>query len=710
LINFNGDMGEIPDSPRAIKDRKYRRTHPSAKGGKKRRGQSHHGRNGNLRLRFENGELNDFTAWDGEGYTDNSGVHHYMLFGSSNSTPIVSPSLSTLECLQHIEAVCKAHPKNINVAFAFEYDVNMILRDLSILHLRILNKYGTCHYRGYTIEHIPHKMFTVWPGGLKKSQRYVIFDMFEFFKTSFIQALKDWRLGDSAEMGRIVEGKGQRGQFTYEEIDYVKAYWTDEIKLLARLADNLRDTFYNAGFFITSWHGCGALAAYMMDHNGVKEHMSRRNPKKTPAGVKVAMRHAYAGGRFQEFHGGEYDGTVYCADLNSAYVTAARMLPSLATGQWNRGNTSELRNSRSVPDFGIYRIKWDFLHVPYTRRPQPFFFRYKSGHLSWPDRGEGWYWGPEINAALAIGAEFQLEEAWIYQDDGTRPFAGWINGAYQRRLERKRAKDPVEFTYKAGLAALYGQWAQRVGWNRKSRTAPSRHQLEWAGFITSWCRAQMERVAASVGIDNLVSIDTDGVTALAPFKELDIGDQLGQWKVDEYEGIVQWQSGIYWLKKDRKWSKSKSRGMPKGEVSRERCIEQLRALDLVDFYPQKASTCTIKTERPTFVGYRTALHGMQLNRWRKWETNYPDSTFGSSAHVSSYCYQCGKVNPTGSARGFPHPMHSMLNPLPTEDGMSCQHKLPWLQPEKEDDWSIEGALAFDELDQDYVEILHDIDM
>lgn len=727
-----GDLGEFaspPGSPKPAKTNRYK-----YKNGK---GWSKKGKNESaVETAHMYGEDAEFTAWDGEGYTEteidivervleaksedvmwgiNDGYgapsdrHHYMLFGSSAEDPIKRRSLGTKECLDHIVEVVEKHPNNINVSFSFEYDVNMILGDLPSQNLRVLKATGITAFKGYTIKHIPKKIFSIEKRKNKRLQiegspRITIYDIWSFFNTKFTTALSDWDACSSEELERIMAGKDKRGVNRYEDMEEIEKYWRDEMHSMVGLVNKMREAFFEAGYFISDWHGPGALATYMLKCNKVYKHKS--NEKTVPLSVKKARAHAYAGGRFQPFHGGYYIGKVYGADINSAYITAATMLPSLASGKWNHRNTAELEESRRVPDFGLYRIEWDNLRLPNSQRPQPFFYRRKSGQLSWPARGEGWYWGPEVNVGFNAKLDsMRIKEAWVWDGDGTEPFRNFIEWAYQKRLEAKDKGERIEKTYKWSLSAIYGQWARRVGWDRKHCLAPKSHQLEWAGFITSWCRAKVQDVAMRTGVKNVISINTDGIYSLVPFKGLDVGKQLGQWSVDEYEGIVQWSSGVYWLlKKDGTWV-SRTRGVKRGGGSREDAIQAIERMDKEPYSHFKGNDCVVNEQRNMFVGYRAALMGFNMESWRTWNPVERESIFGGGHHLAPMCVKCSGHNEV--------PMHNFWNTDPEDPlgEMSKEHELPWLMPQEDDNtFAIEGARMFDLDDGQYEEILHDLDM
>lgn len=628
-----------------------------------------------------------FIMWDGEGYTayvvDSEGTvtkqHRYMLFGASTMQYITSINLHTQECLALMLEVERENPEAFHVGFAFEYDVNMILRDLPWRMLAVLKITGKVRWNGYRISHVPHKLFSVSKDGIAVT----VYDGFGFFHSKYVVALKKYGVGTAEHIARIDAGKAKRGFFTYADLPEVIAYWKDEIGLGPDLFDCVRVAAYRGGFHIHAWHGPGALANYAIRYNNVRSYMS----KNVPANVRAAIRMAYAGGRFQAWQCGEYLGPVYTLDKNSAYMQALALCPNLANGKWVRVDPSTVRSADDVSRFGLYHVIFDAHDTErdkarrkagYADRPYPLFHRDKNGRLTWPSRVEGWFWSPE--ARLVVGTGYaKVLEAFAFQDDNSYPFQ-WVNDSYEvrRKLKDPANYDPAEKAYKWGLAALYGAFARRVGWDKRNKTAPRTHELAWAGFITSHCRAAIFEVADYAAKQGgLISVDTDGVTASVPFPESLVpegfGDGLGQWKQDDYYGVLYWQNGIYWLlDSDGNWSEAKSRGVPKGRIRVEDAQQALAEASFVPPYkPAK-----IKTRRTRFIGYRQALVG-QHDRWRQWEDEPNEISFGGTgkgAHFPPFCRLC---------RYGVGDMHTITH-LPPRDMLSTEHQLPWLQAEKDE--------------------------
>ena len=623
-----------------------------------------------------------FIFWDGEGYSTDDGYHHYMLFGCSQypDDPLVGPDLSTKACLDYLLYVESQHDDAFHVGFAFDYDVNMILRDLPSRCLKHLADYGVTHWQAYRIAYIPGKRFMVSRGNPKRGEVRVtvtVFDLFGFFHSKYTTSLLKFGVATPEELKKIMAGKDERPNFTFADIEYVKRYWRDEISYGPPLGDCLRDACYDAGLFVTQWHGPGALAAYILRKRGARNWMS----KDTPHEVQIAIQYAYAGGRFQPWRCGLYRKDIYTADINSAYIYACSLLPRLDNGRWRRVIARRIDRTQ-LAHFGLYHIAFD-AGIDKTRdnhrrgafeEIHPLFHRDKRGNVRWPHRTEGWYWSPEAKT-VADNPDARFLEAWVYHDDGNRPFE-WVNAEFDKRLELQHVGNPAEKTFKWGLAAMYGAFARRVGWDRKTRQAPKSHELAWAGFITSWCRAEMYRLAYQCWrLGGLVSIDTDGVTSTVPFNpswlSRGVGERLGQWKLEQFAGIMYWQSGFYWLlDANGEWSTAKTRGVKRGS------LDVSAALQAYEADPRSA---VIRQTQTRFIGFKEALNrGDGLASWRRWVQREFVTKMGSgstSKHVPQFCIKCRSPKA--------NQMH-IITHLPQITGMASEpHRLPWLEEQPE---------------------------
>jgi hypothetical protein len=590
-----------------------------------------------------------FIAWDGEGPQDAG----YALFGNSEGDELCSPYLPTVRCLELLLEAAEKYPGAIHIWFGGNYDVSMILKDCGERVHRVLKHANTAIWKHYKLKHIPHKWFEVEKGGVNIK----IYDIHSFFGCSYIKALEKFHIGELDDMEIIVAGKRGRAEFLYSEIDEIRTYWRTELRLMPLLASQLRSAFDDAGYVPKSWYGPGAIARLALRRHNIKECMQVSPPQ-----VLYAALRAFAGGRFEQFLGGHANRKVYIADLNSAYPYFATQLPNLARGKWRHAKHFEKGK------FGVYHI--DYKGDAKDQRPHPLFRRMPSGEVAWPHRVTGWYWTPEAEL-VENDPRAKFLEGWVFDeiDSGDRPFA-WLADYYSRRLRLKRMGSAAEYTFKLIINSVYGQLAQRAGWNRKRGIAPTYHQIEWAGYITSGCRAEVYKVALSCQ-ENLVSIDTDGIVSLAPFEGLQISDKLGDWDIKEYDAGIFWQSGIYALKSGDDWPTNKTRGVPANSYTYKTLLDCLERGE------------PLRLSKHEFVTYRQALLGdySRLNTWEDKPHEFRMGGTGKRYHNFVRCqYTCNRADG----------LHRILiNPFKydelTSDPESVGHYLPWMKHRKEEE-------------------------
>jgi hypothetical protein len=625
----------------------------------------------------------EFIAWDGEG-TNLNGPNlpqSYTLFGSSAEKPHVSQGhIHTFALLDHIIEVGKKHPGAYHVGFAFNYDSNMLLRSLSEQSLRRVHESGHITLRhaesGYTyyIDYLPGKWFAVTRRDQDfdyKSNRHAkttvkIYDIFSFFGTSFIRAYEDL-VGPVPEI--VVAGKAARNDFAAQPEGYIERYWSVEIQMLRELAEELRRRLYGAGLRITQWHGPGALASYTLKKHGIKNAMAG-----CPDPVRRAAAYGYAGGRFEMFKLGRTLGPIYSMDINSAYPFGISQLPNLTTGQWI--HTEHPGRGRRIARFGIYRVRLlprsggSFLE----RAPGPLFHRDKLGNISFPWITEGWYWSPEVRNLFKLNPDqYEIVEGWEYVGgfDGKRPFE-FVEEAYRLRREWKVQGNASQLALKLMLNSLYGKMAQRVGWNQEKRTAPTWHQLEWAGWTTSNCRAMLWDLMSRIPWSELLAVETDGLYTTHDPADLGLTNskELGGWEIEVYDELLYVQSGLAWLRKGDKWV-CKRRGLDARTFGLADCRDYLRTLGAKSTWlPYVGSTTR-------FIGLGAALTSSAPFKLRHCVWNTVDREIrpgqgGKRVHISGQCAACAAGM---SAYDGAHDMS--VRSLAYRDAQSFPHDIPW---------------------------------
>jgi hypothetical protein len=591
-----------------------------------------------------------FIMWDGESPQDSG----YSFFANSAGYEILHPYLSTLECFEMIIDTAMEYPKAIHISFGFNLDVSYICKDLPRRQLSALHHFNKTIWRDWEIEHIPHKWFMLKHGNI----RIKIYDLHTYFAGGYVSALIQFNVGTEEERKQLAQEKARRSEFLWADIKPIAEYCRLELKLGPELGEALREALYlGANYVPKSWHGPGAIARMALKRHKVYDAMAESPPE-----VALAARYAFAGGRFEQFLAGHAQTAVYEYDINSAYPYYATMLPNLAKGKWRKGKRYESGK------FAVYHIQYEAESD--IERMYPLFRRMEDYSVCWPHYVDGWYWGPEAEL-VANDPDAKFVESWVFDEDDEkdRPFT-FLGDYYLKRKAAERAGSMAAYAFKTIINAVFGQLAQRTGWDRKHNKAPHSHQLEWAGYITSACRAAVYKAALQAG-DKLISINTDSVQSLCPLN-LDTGNMLGQWKESEYEDGIFWQSGIYFLREPLGypdelgygWDKAKARGIPRGTYTAE---DLLRAM---------ASGDILSISKSVFVTYGLADNGRwsELNTWTKEPHEFRMGGSGKRQHHTylkgQYCIdKCSNL----------HRLTQWNPSVIFQSPVSVPHYLPWLQ-------------------------------
>lgn len=604
-------------------------------------------------------------AIDGEGINIDTGEHLYTLLAISGVKPLYDANgIKTADALRYLYDNLSAD--NINVIYGGSYDFNCWLADLIEQDLAYVyrSSYTTnpLYYEGYGIRWIKGKAFEIHG----ERGTVTINDVISFFQRPFIQACDEYLGPDWEGREIIVREKARRGNFTAEEIANVAAYNSLELDRLIDLVTELRSRLNKVGLRPRRWNSPGAIASALFQREGVKAHRNEAIPE----AVAEAGRYAYAGGRFEMIKYGAVKEFVYEYDINSAYPRALLEVPSLANGKW----VHREKFAGVIPEFALFRVRFHGSN-PYI--PAPIFVRSDKGTITYPLEAENWVWSPEMQVLTEYceqipDTSYEVLEVWEYiPATDVKPFA-FISALYKMRQALKKAKDGAHVGIKLALNSLYGKLAQQVGWIPASKTRPMRvpsyHQLEWAGYVTSWCRANVLR-AALVDIDSVVAFETDALFTSRPLK-VQIGSGLGEWEETVFTSLSYVQSGHYYgtkLNDDGTTEEVvKCRGIDKGFISRERVEGQLANVE---------SERTLDAELTRFYGAGIALaRGFDKGLWRRWLTEPKRlNLMPTGKRVHAFC--CDHSAPLELGR-----WHQTV--CPSSGGVSHPYPVEWINPDE----------------------------
>jgi DNA polymerase type B, organellar and viral len=621
-------------------------------------------------------------AWDGEGITfDPSQPQHYVLFGCSRDidNPLIGRDLYSGELLRYICNIGRRFPSAVHIGYGFRYDANMIVRHLPVRCLMELKEKNETYYQygehRYRIAWLPGKRFQVTEiRGAKKVDRttVTIDDILAFFSSAFLPAVENILGDELTDVDRevVAHGKAERGQNTWEDMPEVLRYWQAEIRLMQRLGEKFREVMFGAGFMLRNWYGPGALSGYLFRTQKLKSHIVN-GPPELPRPVHTASKYAYAGGRFELFRMGRFQGPVYSLDINSAYPYAMSKAPSLGEGH---GYWQHIERPTHIAYFGVYRIRFTASGAaPFEARAMPLFHRDSKGSISFPNCLEGWYWSPE--AQCVAGAEgVEICEAYVWVSDGNRPFL-FLQEMFTRRMELGK-QNLMSMPYKLGPNSMYGKFAQRVGFRELAdgrKLPPATHCLPLAGWVTSYTRAMLFNVLRQIPTDDLIAVETDGVYTTFDISKLHgvtFGNGLGEWDATVYDEMRYVQSGVYHRLSDKNWLPPKSRGLDQSAVSLQVISDYLHRCESGNF-----PTLSV-TMRPRFIGLSAAAASSAPIKMRhcKWEGGVRELEPGGKGkriHLPMACQACYQ-----GLSAFDAP-HTLVVRSRSFGQMSAPHYLPW---------------------------------
>lgn len=645
------DGGTFTDIPRVSRAEQYKRYNKSEKGRKRQ-----------SRYKIERGPDNylsrPFIAYDGEGITVDDGSHLYTLFASSEGLFLQNdngiPSVAIFDAI--LDSKCN-HPEAIHVIYGGSYDFNMWLSDVPIERVNELYERGTTVWMHYKMQWRRGKSFTIT--NRLNGTSCIMYDVVSFFQRPFVQACDEYLTNDPNWQNvrdMIVANKALRGTFRAEDNADVQRYNQAELATLVNLMCELRERLHKVQLRPARWDGPGAIATALLQRERIKDHMSL-----CPLFVGEASRFAYFGGRFEMLKCGDVPMPAWEYDINSAYPSALRSVPSLVGGTWVQTVVPT-----GIEQFAVFQVHFERDDDWPVDRPHPFPCRFPDGRVWYPSRVTGWYWAPEVFIALASKAgRVTILDGWGYLPaTDEKPF-GFIEPMYRKRQALKKAGDGAHVGIKLGLNSLYGKTCQRIGWrinpDGTMRTPPF-HQLEWAGYVTSHCRAHIYQ-AALQRPDDVIAFETDALFMREPL-DLDIGPGLGQWEATEFESLAYAQSGFYFGVIGGE-PFAKTRGIDRGSMTYS---------DVSNRFWSDESFVDASLTR--FNGVGLARMRNKWETWRRWETTPKRISLvptGKRVHFTEYCAQC--------LSGNVDDWHPCVVPWEHEL-VSSSFPIPWINPDE----------------------------
>lgn len=524
-----------------------------------------------------------FIGVDGEGVTDDTGRHHYVLLsaGDESLTNRGNP-LWYGDVFEFLYAQFEQDPDAAYVGFFLGYDFTQWLRTLTENRARMLlspqgiaarqPRSATMHIpfmvtvgEDWDIDLLAGKRFKLRPHvsrGTKSAPTMYVCDAGPFFQSSFLSVIDPaaWPAQDypiTAEDYQIImEGKALRATATFDRS--MIRYNVTENRALSAVMHHLNQGFVSAGVRLkrNQWFGPGQAAnAWLTDHC---DHTAEGVNAVTPIEVLNAAIATYYGGWFEDYAHGLVPDISYENDLNSAYPYAITELPCLLHGEWvHRDDPHATLKLEHVT------VRATGTHI--GSMPN----RNSDGTIARPYGTTGWYWSDEIDAGVTAGLMKRKRgsrtDVWSYLGCGCPPPMRAVRDLYAQRIALGEAgkNSPQGKALKLLYNSLYGKFAQSIG---KPRFANS----IWASRITSTTRTAILHAIGTHpdGPEALLKVATDAVFFHTRHTGLTLSStDLGAWDETVHHNLTLFMPGVYWddvtrqRLADGKSPKLKSRGV-----------------------------------------------------------------------------------------------------------------------------------------------------
>jgi len=518
-----------------------------------------------------------FAGIDGEGFGSGD-THSYRLLSVGTESLISETDITWDQALEFMYR--QYDPNAVYVAYYFKYDLARIFRTLREDRARtLLSRPGIASRKRrnpsnpmpFPVEACPvHagpcRCDKRWVFDLMEGERRLYFkpkrcncptiptecehvkalspmwicDVADYFQAPFLDVIEaDYKAGGgictAEELELLRKGKNNRANAALDPqtIEYNHL----ENILLGRVMDRVKAVLARCEIFVrkNEWYGVGHAAQLWMDN---RPGILTRDESQMPDQLLELGRASYYAGWMEDLVHGIIPGSTYAYDRNSAYCADMVNLPCLEHGSWNYGR------GRKVPALrpGHLRLLHGTFAAPGYAPTGPLPYREANGSTKRPQRVSGWYWEHEIMAARDAGLinSMQIDEWWDYTPCDCPPPFREIKQFYN--LRTRYAKGTIENRILRVLpSTVYGKMCQSAG-------DPKYSNFLYASLITSLCRTEMlNAIAASPRkASDLVRVAQDAVYFRHERPELAETDELGGWRMTEYESLTLFQPGMYW--------------------------------------------------------------------------------------------------------------------------------------------------------------------
>lgn len=370
----------------------------------------------------------------------------------------------------------------------------------------------------------------------KNGNTLIFLDSYLFMKNSLKDIGKIFKKYQKTEFD-IAHKDDEFFQKTTEWIEYMKndslvlAYGLYQFELMLR----------EIGLTLNKGVGLPSLAwYYLINNTDLAEEVKRI---KDPSAFKLAKDSVY-GGRI--IHNRRYSNEeLICLDGNSLYPSAMKI------GHYPIGNYQIITNFEKQKNFMFiaeFEMDGNNMRYPLTPSKSENGLRYRA------NKWKGVYNSVDYYEFIKQGGTAKFIQG-IYWINSKKIFENLIDDLYNKRLEYKEQKNPIEYVYKILLNSLYGKFLESIDTttkfsdkpegiskklnngqyeNRVTFIAPFSSKPNYYGsFILAYSRKIMNEMILKIGPENVYYGDTDSLyIPRNKLGSIELKDGLGHFKND----------------------------------------------------------------------------------------------------------------------------------------------------------------------------------
>lgn len=408
------------------------------------------------------------------------------------------------------------------------------------VRLRVMSSVPTS-WGGWGLTFVPGKFLEI----RRWERRWTVYDVSGFWPggSALVDVAKRWGVMQLA-LPLVAHGDQLvTREWDGARIDDLVMWAVERAQLLSQLTVRVMARLQLHGLKPSRLHGVGAIGSRLLREADAGSWVARYRPDRQPVCDGQEMLPlflaAYYGGRQETTAAGTWAAPTYRYDMRSAYPWALSWVGPVGY-VWEAADV--FRDS--------YEWRMSLWHVVWKLplgQLGPLPWRHPNGAIAYPREGQGWYWWPEVRAALRAYPEYvTVTRGYVSPRSRRRPLLATIAERYDQRKRLEAADDPTADILKGALASVYGRMAQRLG----AEGQPGRwYNPALAGWVCSAVRARL--LDAWRGYEGVIaSVSTDGFLSAMPIPNLETNGSLGGWKCDQYDGGTLVLPGLYELRRD----------------------------------------------------------------------------------------------------------------------------------------------------------------